>query len=382
MPKEIALPAYDRDRCFLFALGRNAIYAACRSLGLKPGDEVLSPAFDCDGTLQPFKVSGIKLNFFRSDPYTFSADIDDIKKRIGPKTKLIHIINHFGMPQPWDRLLAFRKECGIPILEDCAYSLFSNFRGKSFGSFGDMAIFSLRKNLPLIDGGMLRINSPKYSFVLRDKNVPLFYRSETANVFTMIKAFFGYYKAPEALKKIMRKLNPSVEPPPPLSSEPEEGYPNWPLRDHIGEEFTCDYLRPISRLARGQLEGLSLRYYEEISTLKRRYYMSLADNVSSLKGITVLWPVLPEGTAPFCLSILIESGRDRVFGQMRKKYDVMAWPTLPQDILNRLDDYPDVELLGRRIFQINLPPEKVRKPDFPAYLDRLTADLVSLLEAR
>ena len=68
------------------------------------------------------------------------------------------------MPQPWDSLLAMRQKTGIPILEDNAYSLFSGIGDRLLGTFGDMVIFSLRKNLPLIDGGMLRLNNPRYEF--------------------------------------------------------------------------------------------------------------------------------------------------------------------------------------------------------------------------
>ena len=86
------LPIYDEEKCFFFALGRNAMYAACHLLQLKAGDEVLTPAFDCDATLHPFRVLGCKLRFFRSDPYTFGVDIDDIKTQVNTKSKLIHII--------------------------------------------------------------------------------------------------------------------------------------------------------------------------------------------------------------------------------------------------------------------------------------------------
>lgn len=370
----------DGKSSYLFSLGRNAMYAALLSAGLKPGDRILTPAYDCDGALQPFRVLGLEPVFFRSDPRTFAADIDDIKKKVTPQVKMLHVINHFGFPQPWEDILALRERTGVPILEDDAYSLFSEYRGRPFGSFGDFSIFSLRKNLPLIDGGMLIVNNSRYSVSIPAKAVPLFYRTEWANVLTMVKRSLGYYKAPEFLRRMVRRADPSIEPPPPLYSEEDKGFPDWPARDEIGVEFACDYLRPISRLSRRSLWGFSSRYYEEVSELKRRYYMSLTDKVGNLKGITLLWPVLPEGVVPFCLSILVASGRDRVFGQMRKKYDVMSWPTLPQDILDRLNDYPDVELLGRRIFQINLPPEKVGRPDFRAYLDRLAADLKALLE--
>src|SRR3989344_1363785 len=148
---------YNSRSCSFFSLGRNAMYVACRGLGLKAGDEVLTPAFDCDGTLQPFKVLGLKLTFFRIDPYTFEVDLEDLKQKISSKTKLIHIVNYFGIPQSWDRLKIFRKEYGVPILEDNAHSLFSSYKGKKLGTFGDASIFSLRKSLLLPDGAILQI---------------------------------------------------------------------------------------------------------------------------------------------------------------------------------------------------------------------------------
>jgi perosamine synthetase len=369
------LPVYDEAKCALFALGRNAIYAACGALKIGQGDEVITPAFDCDGTLQPFKALKIKMSFFKSDPYTFAADINDIKKRVTSRTKLIHIINHFGFPQPWGEILSLSKEKGIPILEDNAYSLFSKYEGKQFGTFGDISIFSLRKNLSLIDGGLLRINNPGYRFNPSPKSIPLFYSTELSGVLTAIKTILGYYKASEALRGIIRKFNKSIDPPPPLYSESERGYPEWPSRDQIGREFSRDYLRPMSRLARFQLSGFSGKDLAEIADKKRFFYLSLAERLNGVKGVTVLWPELPEGVVPFCLSVLIDLKRDIFLDALRKKYDVMAWPTLPRLILERLNDYPEVELLGRKLFQINLPSDKVKRPDFSRYLEGLIKDM-------
>ena len=89
------LPSFDPDKCTLFALGRNAMYTACKSLDLKKGDLILTPAVDCDSTLTPFRVLGLTFEFYKSNPYTYSVDLKDIKKRITPQVKLIHIINHF-----------------------------------------------------------------------------------------------------------------------------------------------------------------------------------------------------------------------------------------------------------------------------------------------
>lgn len=372
------LPIYDEKKCALFALGRNAIYAVCQILGIKAGDEVLTPAFDCDGSLQPFRVFGCRLRFFRSDPYSFAADINDIRRQITPKTKLIHIINHFGMPQPWNELLSLKLEMEVPILEDNAYSLFSKFNDRLFGTFGDVAIFSLRKNLPLIDGGLLRINNSKYSFKLPHKNESWFHLTEIDGVLNIAKSVLKLYKAPEILRRLAIRFNLAIEPPPALYSEPEKGYPDWPLRDYIGSEFSCDYLRPMSRLAKLQLNKFSQEDFTDIGNKKRQYYSWLSEKLSHINGITILWPALPAGIVPFCFSFLISSKRDVFFEALRKKYDVMVWPTLPKVILNQLENFPEVELLGRKLLQLNLSADKVRLPSFPRYLENLVRDIYNL----
>jgi len=374
--RKISLPVYEASRCRLYALGRNAMYAACKAFGLKEGEEILTPAFDCDGSLQPFRALGLKLKFYRSDPYTFEADTGDMEARMGPSTKMVHVINHFGMPQPWDRIKRICVASKVPVMEDCAYSLFS----KGFGTNGDAAIFSLRKNLPIVDGGMLRMNNGNYALGRQAERAPLFYRTESANVLTLVKSAMGYYKAPEGLRRMLRKANPAVEPPPPLYSEKEKGYPEWPLRDHTGEEFSCDYERPISALARFQLEGLPEGYYKNAAEMKRRYYSELAGKFAGLNGLRVLWPELPEGIVPFCLSVLVHRDRDSIFAELRKRYDVMAWPTLSQEVIDRLDEYPEVEILGRKVLQFNLPADKVMRRDYPLYIGRLARDLTALTE--
>lgn len=376
-----SLPIFDKEKCTLFALGRNAMYAACTALDLKPQDEVLTPAFDCDGALQPFKVLGLKMRFFRSDPYTFSADIGDIRKRINTRTRLIHVVNHFGMPQPWDNLLVLRKETGIPILEDNAYSLFSRFGERQFGSLADISVFSLRKNLNLIDGGLLRVNNPEITFRMPEKDIPWIFPAEKSALIYLAKSSLGYYKLPASLRRFARRFNHAVEPLPPLFSDAKADFPDCHSRDEIGKEFSCDYIRPMSRLARIQLGKISIKDIEEICAQKNKFYSKLSEALSSRRGIKVLWPKLTEGIVPFCLSFLVDEKRDMIFDYLRKKYDVMVWPTLSRLVLDQLENYPEVELLGRKLLQINLPSGNVRTGGFCKYLDNLIDDLDILIKS-
>ena len=99
-----------------------------------------------------------------------------------------------------------------------------------------------------------------------------------------------------------------------------------------------------------------------------------------MEGIKVLWPELPDGIDPFCLSCLFNSKRDIFLKSLRKKYEVMAWPTLSKLILDQLDSFPEVALLGRKLLQINLPADRVRSSDFSNYLDNLIRDLYFLIK--
>jgi len=134
----------------------------------------------------------------------------------------------------------------------------------------------------------------------------------------------------------------------------------------------------MSRLARRQFTAFGPREYEEIAQRKRHYYQRLAEYLGSVKGITVLWPQLPEGAVPFCLSMLVDEHRDRLFDALRRRYEVMAWPTLPSLVLDQLDDFPDVKRLGRTLLQFNLPADKVQWPTYPAHLESFVRDLSDL----
>lgn len=374
------LPIYDKDKCIFFALGRNAMYAACKMIGLKEGDEILTPAFDCDSALQPFRILGLRLNFYRSHPLSFEVDINNICKIIKKKDiKLIHIINHFGMPQRWDEILKISRAKGIPVLEDDAYSLFSKINDRHFGTFGDMGIFSLRKNLPLYDGGALIVNNPRYN----SSNINLQSKIRRKIKYTLYDGFKIIRRTPmpKNLKykiKQIYKFNNVIDVPPPLYSDSESKLPPWPKRDCIDEEFTIDYLRPISLLSRVWLNNIKVEWFQKIIDKKRSYYYWMVDKLIALKGITILWPNLPEGVVPFCLSVLIKSNRDKFLNSLKSKYDVMAWPTLSKIVFELISDFPEIAILGKQIFQINLPSHKILEPNYSLYLKHLIDDFYIL----
>ena len=312
-----------------FALGRNAMYAVCRILDLQKDDEILTPAWDCDGALEAFRPFKCKLIFYRSDPYTFEVDIEHLRSLISNNTKLIHIINHFGQTQDWDEILKLRKEIDVPILEDNAYSFLSGINNKKFGSFGDFAIFSLRKSLPLPDGGMLKINcGMKYK--VPPKKQRWLYPPELGRtkdiLLSYVKREFGLENV--SLSSAFKKGRKPSKYLPPLYSNGRKDFPPW-KRSLIGKDFAFDYERPMSKLS--QLiffKHFTPAKLEDIAKVKRRYYSFLADELKNVKGIQILHTELKDGVVPLCIAMLIDKNRDNILNSLQKK-NIQSWPGPP-----------------------------------------------------
>lgn len=343
------------NNTYYFSLGRNAIYKICKLINLNNGDEVLTPAWDCFETLEPFRVVKAKCIFYKIDPSNLNVDIENMKALISTRTKLIHIINYFGFPQPWDEILRLRGELDIPILEDNAYSLFSSFNKQEFGSFGDYAIFSIRKILPIPSGGMLRINTNN----LYEQNIKaqrLIYPAEYK--FVMNK-FIHFIKNTLGLKNVsifgfLRKERKVSKYLPPIYSDSLNVMPEWD-RSSISKDFAYDYERPISKFSKFILNLYSAKKINIIKKKKREYYINIVNELADLKNIKILNSFIQEEVVPECISILVESNRDKILSYLQnKRYPIMAWPTLSDEVIKNLKQYPDVETLGKRIIQVNL----------------------------
>ena len=140
--------------------GRTAIQKVCRLLGLEAGDEILAPSYNCGSEIDPLLSSGASIRLYRVKT-NCQIDFDNLAKSITPKTKAIYVTHYFGFPQPIVDLKRISQETGLPLIEDCALSLFSKSGSIRLGTTGSMAIFSFPKSLPVPDGGALIVNDPK-----------------------------------------------------------------------------------------------------------------------------------------------------------------------------------------------------------------------------
>lgn len=118
------------------------------------------PAYHCGVEVEAARGAGASVVFYdlRKDG---SIDMEDLRSRCDGRTRAIFLIHYYGFPQPMEPIQALCRERGFYLLEDCAHAFLSSYSGQWLGTFGDAAIFSIRKSLPVPDGGALLINNPK-----------------------------------------------------------------------------------------------------------------------------------------------------------------------------------------------------------------------------
>lgn len=144
-------------RYFYFA--RNAIWRAVRDLGLERG-EVLVPAYHHGVEVEALIAAGARVRFYRVGPQ-LQVDLEDVARQIGPQTTALYLTHFLGFPGPVREMKELAGRHGLPLVEDCALSLFSADGDLPLGVTGDVAVFCLYKVLAVPDGGVLVENGQR-----------------------------------------------------------------------------------------------------------------------------------------------------------------------------------------------------------------------------
>ena len=149
-----------------YAVGVNsataALHLACVALGIGPGDEVLVPTITFVSTAHAAVYCGATPVFVDIEPDTLNISVEDIERKITPRTKAIIPVHYGGhacrMEQIWD--LARRH--ALLVIEDASHACGSEFKGQRIGGLvgSDATCFSFHavKNLATGDGGMITTN--------------------------------------------------------------------------------------------------------------------------------------------------------------------------------------------------------------------------------
>lgn len=134
-----------------------ALHLAVAALGLKPGDEVIVPAFTWVATANVVEYMGARPVFCDIDLATFNIDVDQARALVGPRTVGIIPVHLFGLAADMVPLLDLARSRSLWLIEDAACGFGASYHGQHVGTFGDAGCFSFhpRKSITTGEGGMV-----------------------------------------------------------------------------------------------------------------------------------------------------------------------------------------------------------------------------------
>jgi 8-amino-3,8-dideoxy-alpha-D-manno-octulosonate transaminase len=139
--------------------GTSALLVSAIALGLKPGDEVIVPAYTFVASYSSLIFAGLVPVLAEIDE-SLTLDPDDIEHRITPRTKAILPVHMLGNPCDMHRIMEIANKHNLFVLEDACQAAGASYKGKKVGSIGDIGAFSLNvfKTINSGDGGLVITN--------------------------------------------------------------------------------------------------------------------------------------------------------------------------------------------------------------------------------
>jgi dTDP-4-amino-4,6-dideoxygalactose transaminase len=158
LEKEFAMYC-GADFALATSSGTSSLLISVIALGLKPGDEIIVPAYTFVASYTSVIFPGIVPVLAEIDE-SLTLDPDDIEHRITPRTKAIMPVHMLGNPCNMDRIMAIAKKYNLLVLEDSCQAAGASYKGKKAGTIGDIGAFSLNifKTINSGDGGLIVTN--------------------------------------------------------------------------------------------------------------------------------------------------------------------------------------------------------------------------------
>lgn len=134
-----------------------ALHIVLMALGIGPGDEVIVPDATWTGSVFPVSWVGANPVFVDVLPDTWCIDPEKVASAISAKTKAIIAVHLYGNLCEMDELMAIGRQHGLPVIEDAAEAIGSEYRGRKAGSIADFGVFSFHgtKTLTTGEGGLI-----------------------------------------------------------------------------------------------------------------------------------------------------------------------------------------------------------------------------------
>jgi dTDP-4-amino-4,6-dideoxygalactose transaminase/glycosyltransferase involved in cell wall biosynthesis len=316
---------------------------------IRQGDEVLAPSYNCGIEIDTLLSCGASVVLYRVGKDGL-IDFDDLRSKVRDRTKIVYVIHYFGFPQPLSEIKDLCRQKGLFLVEDCALSTFSCNGTTPLGSVGDIAVFTLRKTLPVPDGGAMVINNPDLApdcWKRRDTSVLKISRG----MLSLAKRYLLHVSSRSnvlysMLWGLVQKPATEIE----HNVQMNTTFPDMPSDFYYDGKLSN---RGMSRISRRMLETFDA---PEIVEKRRANYGKYLELLSGSEGIEILYTDLPKGVCPLYFPVIV-GNRAEVCRQLNAaSIEAIAWwagyhRSLPWN------DYPDACFLKDNLLVLPVHPQ-------------------------
>ncbi len=149
--------------------GTSALHSCLKAAGVKPGDEIISPALTVIiNTFVTLYMNAVPV-YADIDPETFTIDPKDLERKITKRTRAIMVVAVYGLPADMDPIMKIARKHKLIVIEDNAQCYLSTYKGRLAGTIGDMAMFSFEnsKHISVGEGGIVTTNNRRMAEDIR-----------------------------------------------------------------------------------------------------------------------------------------------------------------------------------------------------------------------
>lgn len=178
---------FGAKRALLTTSCTSALEIATHLLDLHADDEVILPSFTFVSTANPIVLAGAAPIFAEINEKTMNIDLEDIERKITPKTRAIYPVHYGGIACPMDDIMKIAGDHDLKVVEDAAQGVNAKYDNRYLGTIGDFGCYSFHetKNYTCGEGGALLVNNDDLEMleraeIIREKgtNRKKFFRGE------------------------------------------------------------------------------------------------------------------------------------------------------------------------------------------------------------
>lgn len=283
------------SNAYLYNLARWAIHDAVGCLAGKESSILYLPAYICTETIEPFRGGPLSLRFYPLDD-TLNPDWDWLSHSRPLPGDVLLLVHYFGLAADGAAARSFCERHNIALVEDAAH--FPG-PGPGVGEYGQAAVYSIRKTLPLPDGGVLTL--AKGGLDSPPASLPYGRQAVGSGIWCLKRLIQRYLWDPPRVPVALR----------------QDDSPGRAGMSGLSRRLWAHYASSLDR----------------IIALRRRNYALLKEAMDGLEGLAPLWPSTLEPARPYVFPLLVDRRRDSLLAGLRGRgVPAGVWPELPPEV--------------------------------------------------